>query len=369
MIVHAARLLTGSESPDASPSAGWVRVEDGVIAEVGTSAPPARADVRLEGTLAPAYVDIHCHGGGGADFASGDRDAIRAAAAFHHSHGTGSLLASLVTAPVDGLCRQLAAIADVVEAGGTVVRGSHLEGPFLSEVRCGAQNPAHLIAPDVEAFGRLVAAARGTLRMITVAPELPNSESLIAAARAAGVVVAVGHTDGTYDECYQAFSAGATVATHLFNGMRPLHHREPGPIGAALDAGVWSELIFDGHHLHPATLRLVTGRLPDRAVLITDAISAAGLPDGQHSLGGLAVTVTDGAARLDSNDSLAGSTLTMDAAVRRTVEAGLPLAHAVACATSHPASAVGLGDRGALAVGRRADLLHLSPDLTVRPLP
>ncbi|AKU19198.1 hypothetical protein VV02_22180 [Luteipulveratus mongoliensis] len=340
-----------------------------MVADLGPGAPPATPDLEIDGWLAPAYVDIHCHGGGGGDFTSADTDSIRAAAAFHAEHGTGSLLASLVTGPIDDLCRQLSAIADVIEAGDTVIRGAHLEGPYLSAARCGAQNPAYLSDPDVGDFARMVDAARGTLRMITVAPERQGAAALIDAAQAAGVTVAVGHTDGTYDECSAAFAAGASVATHLFNGMRPLHHREPGPIGASLDAGAWVELINDGIHLHPATLRVVLEARPERAVLITDAIAAAGLPDGEHRLGGLAVTVKDGAARLTEGGSLAGSTLTMDDAVRRAVAADVPLPLAVAAATSHPAAAVGLTGRGSIAIGQPADLLQLSDDLAAAPVP
>ncbi|KNX39136.1 hypothetical protein VV01_02540 [Luteipulveratus halotolerans] len=361
--MHARRLLTGSA--DSPTREGWVRIDDGRVVELGEGAPAARADVTLtDGWLAPAYVDIHCHGGGGGDFTSADAESVRAAATFHERHGTGSLLASLVTAPVDALCEQLAVVADVVETGDTIIRGSHLEGPFLSAARCGAQNPAYLTDPDLDGFARMVEAARGTLRMITVAPERPGSGELIDAARAAGVAVAVGHTDGTYDACTAAFARGATVATHLFNGMRPLHHREPGPIGASLDARAWVELINDGIHLHPATLRTVLAARPDRAVLITDAIAASGVPDGQYELGGLAATVADGAARLTDGGSLAGSTLTMDEAVRRAVEAGVDVSLAVAAATSHPATAVGLTGRGRIEVGAAANLVHIADDLT-----
>lgn len=365
-LIHARRLLTGSAGSPARE--GWVRVEDGLVRETGHGTPPTTPDLTVpDGWLAPAYVDIHCHGGGGGDFTSADAESVRTAAAFHARHGTGSLLASLVTAPVDALCAQLAVIADVIEAGDTIVRGSHLEGPFLSAARCGAQNPAYLTDPDLDGFARMVEAARGTLRMITVAPERPGSAELIDAARAAGVAVAVGHTDGTYDECTAAFDRGATVATHLFNGMRPLHHREPGPIGASLDARAWVELINDGIHLHPATLRTVLAARPDRAVLVTDAIAASGVPDGQYELGGLAVTVADGAARLTDGGSLAGSTLTMDEAVRRAVDAGVDVELAVAAATSHSAAAVGLADRGRIEVGAPADLLHIHDDLTTTP--
>ncbi|WP_392425371.1 N-acetylglucosamine-6-phosphate deacetylase [Barrientosiimonas humi] len=292
---------------------------------------------------APAgLVDIHCHGGAGGDFASADPEQIRTAAAFHAAHGTGRMLASLVTAPEDDLVRQIEVLAQVVEAGDTVVGGIHLEGPFLSEPRCGAQNPAFLQPPSVAALHRWVDAGRGHVRMITLAPELPGALDVVAGAVDRGVVVAVGHTDATYDQCSQAFSRGATVATHLFNGMRPLHHRDPGPVGAALDHGVWCELIADGEHLHDATLRLVARLRPDRAVLVTDAMSAAGLPDGAYALGGQAVTVAAGAARLSEGGSLAGSTLTMRGAVEHALAAGVEPDTVRRMARENPAAAVGL---------------------------
>ena len=359
MLIHAARLVGAGEMvPDGAE--GWVRVDGAHVADVGLGAPDARPDVELaDGWLTPGFVDVHCHGGNGGDFASADPDSIRVAAHYHAAHGTGALLASLVAAPVDDLCAQLAAIADVVDDGDTVVRGAHLEGPFLSRARCGAQNPAHLIDPDPAAFERLVGAARGTLRMITVAPELPGAFELVRAARRHDVTVALGHTDATYEQCLSAIDAGATVATHLFNGMRPLYHREPGPVGASLDRRLWCEVIADGNHLHPAVLRMLERAVPDRLVAITDAISAAGLPDGTHELGGRAVTVTDGVARLARGRALAGSTLTMQEAVRRCVDAGLSVSTAVRAATLSPASVVGLGTSGRIEPGAQGRLLHL----------
>ncbi|TWE13134.1 N-acetylglucosamine-6-phosphate deacetylase [Rudaeicoccus suwonensis] len=311
--------------------------------------------------VVPGFIDIHVHGGGGHDMAASP-DSMRAAVDFHRAHGTTSGLVSLVTAPVEQLCRQLGWAADLAEAG--LVAGAHLEGPFLSHVRCGAQNPAHLKLPDTDAFSRMYDAARGHLRMITIAPELPGALPLVEQAVAAGVVVAVGHTDATYTEAEAAYVRGATVATHLFNGMRPVHHREPGPVLASLDAGARCEVINDGIHVHPAVLREVLARGADRLVLVTDAIDATGVGDGSYELGGQQVTVSDGAARLDSG-SLAGSTLTMDRAVRRAVKDGIPLEQAVAAAARNPAAAVGLDGVGAIAPGARADLVVLDAQLRV----
>lgn len=289
------------------------------------------------------YVDIHCHGGGGGDFCSADPEQIRTAARHHARHGSQRLLASLVTDTADALASQARVLAEVVDDGDTIVGGIHLEGPFLSGARCGAQNPAHLQLPDLASFDRWLEAAGGHLRMITVAPELPGALELIGAAVEAGVVAAIGHTDATYEQAMAGFEAGASVATHLFNGMRPLHHRDPGPVGAALDAGAWVELIADGVHLHPATLRMIATTAPQRSLLVTDAMSATGLPDGRYTLGGQDVTVAGGAARLTRNGSLAGSTLTMDAAVAHAIDdAGLDADLVARMAREHPRAAVGL---------------------------
>jgi N-acetylglucosamine-6-phosphate deacetylase len=204
--------------------------------------------------------------------------------------------------------------------------------------------------------------------MVTVAPELPGARELVRAARAAGAVVAIGHSDAGYAEALAAVDAGATAATHLFNGMRPLHHRDPGVVGAALDAGLFCELVLDGHHLDPAVVRLVFRLLPDRAVLVTDAIAAAGLPDGDTTLGGRAVRVTGGVARLADSGALAGSTLTMAGAFRRgVVEAGLDVVAVAAAAATNPARLLGLGDRlGEIRAGLAADLVVLDEAFEVQ---
>jgi N-acetylglucosamine-6-phosphate deacetylase len=346
---------------------GWLHIEGDLIAGVEESAPPTDAHNVEGGYLVPGYIDVHCHGGAGADFASADTAQLAAASAFHARHGSAHQLASLVTAPVEDLCLQLEALADTIESGRTNIRGVHLEGPFLSHARCGAQNPAYLQQPSAAVLTELIEVARGTLSMITIAPELPRADEVIDVAVAAGVVVAVGHTDATYDEASAAFARGATVATHLCNGMRPVHHREPGPVLAALDAGVACEVINDGVHVHPAITRLVARRDPDQLIFITDAVSASGVGDGSFNLGGQEVTVLEGQARLTRTGALAGSTLTMDEAVRRgVVQCGLPLERSVAAATINPARLLGLqATAGSLAPGKRADLLHLDGDLRI----
>lgn len=339
---------------------GGVRILDGRVAAVGADLVDGES---LRGALVvPGFVDIHVHGGGGHDMSASAAE-MAAAVRFHRGHGTTTSLVSLVTAPVDALCAQLNWAADLADAG--EIAGAHLEGPFLSAVRCGAQNPDHLLEPDLAAFARLVEAARGHLRVITVAPELPGALELIDAAVQAGVVAAVGHTDASYEQATAAFERGATLATHLFNGMRPIHHREPGPVLASLDAGVACETINDGIHLHPAVLREVLARGGDRLVLITDAIDAAGAGDGEYVLGGQQVRVRDGVARL-ANGSLAGSSLTMDNAFARAVANGVDVQQASAAASANPARVIGLADRGRIEVGARADLLVLGDDHAVQ---
>jgi N-acetylglucosamine-6-phosphate deacetylase len=275
----------------------------------------------------------------------------------------------LVTAPLDLLVEQLGWAAELAGRGPGAhghVLGAHLEGPFLSRVRCGAQNTAYFRPPDTAEFDKLCDAAAGTLRVITLAPELPGALPLIERAAAAGVVAALGHSDATYDDAVAGITAGASLVTHLFNGMRPLHHREPGLAGAALAAAVPFELINDGVHLHPAmtTLLFAPGRTP---VLVTDAIDAAGVGDGEFRLGGQEVDVRGGEARLRSTGSLAGSTLTMDLALRRAVQRSrLPIEVASAAASGNPASVLGLRDElGAIESGLRADLVVLDDELAV----
>jgi N-acetylglucosamine-6-phosphate deacetylase len=272
---------------------------------------------------------------------------------------------------VDVLCRQAAAVARVIADGDTTIRGIHFEGPFLSPRRCGAQNPKHLIAPDPGVLRRLVDAGGGTTAMVTIAPELAGAIDIVLLARELGIHVALGHSDATYEEASRAFDAGATIATHLFNGMRPTHHREPGIATAALEHGAGLELIGDGVHLHPATVRSVDRSARGRWMLITDAIAAAGAPTGRYSVGDQVVTVSNGVARVATSataiGSLAGSTLTMDAALRHTVlRFGIPLDVAVWAATSVPAKYLGLGSiAGRLASGRTADLVRMTGDLSV----
>jgi N-acetylglucosamine-6-phosphate deacetylase len=352
--------LTGRIVTPGGVVEGALTIEGGRITAIDPG--PADADQ----WIVPGFVDIHTHGGGGHTFTSGDAHAARSAAAFHREHGTTTLLASLVSGPFDLMRDATVAYRPLVEEG--VLAGVHFEGPYLAEVRCGAQNPAYLRDPSAEEIAELVKLGEGAVRMMTIAPERAGALNAIEQLSRLGVVVAIGHTDATYEQTLAGVAAGATVATHLFNGMRPVHHREPGPIVGLLSSDrVAVELIADGVHLHDGTLAFAARTAgPERTLLITDAMSAAGMPDGEYELGGQVVVVADRVARLARGGSIAGSTLTMDAAVRRAVGAGLPLPQAVAAASTNPARVLGLGgELGALEVGKCADIVTLSPSLHV----
>jgi N-acetylglucosamine-6-phosphate deacetylase len=337
---------------------GSLSTEDGKIAAIQKG----KASKANRWVL-PGFVDIHTHGGGGHTVTTGDADQARGAAAFQLSHGTTTMLASLVSSPFELMRDALLAFAPLVAEG--VIAGVHFEGPYLSHIRCGAQNPAYLRDPDQAELIELVKLANGNLRMVTIAPERDGALEAIALLREHGIVAAVGHTDASYEQVMAAISGGATVATHLFNGMRPLNHREPGPIVALLDSPqVVCELIADGVHLHDGTLAFAARSAgPARSALITDAMAAAVMPDGEYDLGGQAVIVADRVARLKQGGSIAGSTLTMAAAVRQAVGAGLPLVDVAMMAATTPAAVLGLDKR--LAVGCDADIVILDEELQV----
>lgn len=362
MIIASPRILL----PDGSLRPGRVRTEGPRIAQVALDGASDSAQESADLTvpiLAPGLVDMHCHGGGGASFATTDPDEARAAVDLHHRHGSTSVVASLVTAPVDVLEQQLATLAPLVREGSGVLAGLHLEGPWLSPQRPGAHDPSLLRHPDAADVDRLVAAADGQLRMVTLAPELPGATEAITRLVDAGVVVAVGHTDCDADGLRAAVAAGATVVTHLLNAMRPIHHREPGPVTAALaEQSLTLELIVDGIHVHPEVVDLLHRATRAKIALITDAMAAAGCGDGSYTLGSLQVEVRDGAARLAGGGSIAGSTLTLDRAVRGAVATGVPLGAALRSATSVPARALGI-DAGSVQVGAPADLVALDDDL------
>ena len=366
LLIHNARQVDAGGVTDGA----WVYASGGLIEATGTGT-TWRADigarrsdqdalVDAQGmTLTPGFIDLHAHGGAGRRFEDG-MPAIEAALAIHRRHGTTRSVVSLASSDLDSLARSL---TDVAELTGRdpLVLGSHLEGPYLSPNRCGAHDPAVLRAPRLDEVTALVDAARGSLRQITIAPELPGALDAIRQLATQGVVAAVGHTEADYARTRAAFDAGATVLTHAYNGMPGIGHRAPGPVVAAFDDDrVFVELINDGHHVDARVVALTFANAKGRVALITDAMAAAGAGDGDFSLGGRAVTVTQGVARLTGTGTLAGSTITLDVALRGAVQAGIPEPVAVAAATSVPAAALGLGHRlGRLSVGYAADLVLL----------
>ncbi len=350
---------------------GWLSIADGVIVGVGRGAPPAGAEpVDLDGALVlPGFIDVHMHGGGGAQINTDDPDEIRRAVAFHRRHGTTRTLASLVTDRLDRMVTTVALLTRMIRAGEPGIVGIHLEGPFLNPAKRGSHHSEYLLAPDVAALRQLLAAGDGLVRVVTLAPELPGGMDLLRHLVGAGVIAAVGHTDATYGQARDAFAGGARLATHLFNAMRPFHHRDPGPAGAALaDGSVTCELINDGIHVHDEAVRMAMAAAgPERIAFVTDATPAAGMTSGRYHLGPVPVIAEGGSVRL-TDGTLAGSTLTMDATVRHAVrDIGLPLVDVALAAATTPARLLGIADRtGSLTAGKAADLVVLDHDLHVR---
>lgn len=348
-------------TPDGVVPDGYVQIDGAQVIRVGRT-----KKVHDGHWIVPGFVDIHVHGGGGHTFTTGDATAARLAVDFHRRHGTTTMLASLVSSPYDLMVDATEAFAPLVTEG--VLAGIHFEGPYLSLARCGAQNPRYLRDPSLDELATLVDLGRGAVRMVTLAPERDGALQAIKLLREHDVVAAIGHTDATYEQTLAAVAAGATVGTHLFNGMPPPHHREPGPVFALLGAlEVVCELVADGFHLHEGTLAFAAGLAgPRRVALVTDAVAAAGMPDGDYELGGQLVQVAGNAVRLARNGAIAGSTLTMAEALRRTVHAGVSMVDAVRMAATTPARAIGLGDTaGSLRPELRADLVVLDEQLRV----
>lgn len=345
---------------------GWLRTSGTRIVAAGAGPPPRPPDRDFpESTVVPGFVDMHVHGGRGASYT--DADGAAPAADFHRSHGTTTTLASLVTAAPADLVAGVRALAEATGRG--TIAGIHLEGPWLSRARCGAHDPALMRDPDPREIDAVLAAGAGAIRMVTLAPELPGADRAIRSFLDAGVVVAVGHTDATYEQTQHAVSLGATVATHLFNAMPPLHHREPGPALALLrDPRVTVELIADGVHLHPEVVAAVIEAAgSERVALVTDAIAAAGRPDGAFRLGAVEVDVAAGVARVRGTTTIAGSTATMDQ-LFRAVATTAGLAAAVQVTSTTPARVLGLDRVGELRAGYDANLVVLEQDLWVSAL-
>ena len=339
-----------------------VTIEDGRIVSFESGEPNGSTE-----TLTAAFFDIHVHGACSHDFMAASPSEIKVVGRFLASRGVGHYLPTTVTGPVDATLRALDTLAGAIEAGATdataaVPVGIHLEGPFISHAKRGVHPPACIQEPSVELFERFQQAARGHIRLMTVAPGLPHSEELIERATAGGVRVSMGHSNATADETIAAIDAGATSSTHLFNAMRALDHREPGIIGTILDRDdVYAELICDGVHVAPAMVRLwLKMKGDERAMLVTDGMSATGMPDGNYMLGDFSVEVKDGVCL--SNGSLAGSVLTMDRAVENLrLFTGAALGTAVGLASRNPARMLGLEHLVSLTPGAPANFNRFGP--------
>ncbi|BAU85000.1 N-acetylglucosamine-6-phosphate deacetylase [Streptomyces laurentii] len=318
--------------------------------------------------LVPGFVDMHNHGGGGASFTSGTTDEILTGVRTHRLHGTTTVVASFVTGDMDFLGRRAGLLSELAEQG--EIAGIHFEGPFISPCRKGAHDETLLRDPEPAEVRKLIEAARGQARMVTLATELPGGIDSVRLLAEHGVIAAIGHTDATYEQTVAAIDAGATVATHLYNAMPGLGHRAPGPIAALLeDERVTVELINDGTHLHPAALELAFRHAgPERVAFITDAMDAAGFGDGRYMLGTLEVEVKDSVARLVEGGSIAGSTLTLDRAFKRAATIDrLPVEAIVQAISANPARLLGVYDRvGSLEPGKDADVVVLDADFEVK---
>ncbi|WP_058302109.1 N-acetylglucosamine-6-phosphate deacetylase [Gorillibacterium timonense] len=370
-IVHA-RIVT----PNGIVEDGSLLVRDGRIAEITSGTPSGGQDgipsIDAAGAwLLPGFVDVHVHGGGGSDFMDATKEAFDTITALHGRNGTTSMLATTVTGSKESQDRVLAAVKEYREQPMPYAQlvGVHLEGPFINKKMKGAQNPDYIVPPQKEWLEDWLGSYPGEVKIQTLAPESEGALPYIGQLVTGGVVAAAGHTDATYDQVEAAADAGLTHAVHCYNAMRGLHHREPGTLGAVLtDDRIIAEVIADGHHVHAAGVKLLFRQKgADKVILVTDAISAAGLDDGDYALGGLPVLVEGGVARLKENGALAGSTLTMIGAFRFAVtQAGASIEEASRMASGNPSRQIGIdAETGTLEPGKQADLLLLSADLTL----
>ncbi|MFT3875219.1 MAG: N-acetylglucosamine-6-phosphate deacetylase [Propioniciclava sp.] len=369
MLITAGTVVTGSEIL----RPGWLEVAGGRVRALGSGEPPRPlgvGDVALgEVTVVPGFVDMHTHGAGGGAFPEATAEASRAAVAMHRAHGTTALIASLVSAHPDELLREVSVLTEQVEDG--LIGGIHLEGPWLAPCKKGAHDPTALRNPEAAEIARLFTAGRGTIKMVTIAPELDGAMAAIGQMVDLGAIAAIGHTDASLEQARAAIDAGASVATHLFNAMRPVHHREPGPIVALVeDERVTVEMIGDGVHLHPALYTEVCRRVgDDRVTLVTDAMAAAGMADGAYVLGALPVEVSGGVAHIAGTDTIAGSTATMDQLFRFALAHGggsadESLLRAVRQTSVNPARVMGFATVG-LGAGMAADAVVLDASSAV----
>ncbi|MCI8624616.1 MAG: N-acetylglucosamine-6-phosphate deacetylase [Provencibacterium sp.] len=343
-----------------------VRIENGRILEVASSI--AGGGENLEGqTLIPGLCDIHSHGCVGGDWSRPDRNAYRKMARYYAQNGVTSLCATTMTlaaAELEGIMEALGRFAEE-ETGGAYLTGINMEGPFFSKKRKGAQSEEHILDPDVALFQRLQACSGGRIRLCDIAPELPGAGAFIEEVKKSAVI-SLAHTDASYETAKKAFSLGACHATHLYNAMSLLVHREPGVVGAVLDTpGVVAELISDGIHLHPAVVRLTFSILRGRVALISDSIEACGMPNGEYELGGQPVTVQNGKATLHDG-TIAGSATDLFTCMRRAISFGVPPEEAVRAATSTPAESIGVTSTGKIEAGRSADLCLVDDDFCLQ---
>jgi len=352
---------------------GSVLVQDGVIAGVypaGEGSAPAHAiHINASGSyLLPGFVDVHVHGGYGADFMDASADSLETITRFHSTQGTTSIVATTMTTPREALSDVLASVAAYRQTAMPYAQvvGVHLEGPFINPGKVGAQNPKFVVLPQIDWMTQWAAQYPGLIKILSLAPEREGALDMIAWCAANGIVASAAHTDATCADMEAAAAAGLSHSVHMYNAMRPLHHREPGTVGAILTTdSISAEIIADGIHVHPVGIKLLTAmKRDDNLLLITDAIAAAGLKDGDYQLGGLDVIVKDGVCRLKDGDSLAGSTLTMIRGFRYLVqEVGCTVEQASRYGSYNPAKLLGLSQQiGSIAEGKQADLLLVSRD-------
>ncbi len=343
-------------------------IENGYVKKIVTGGDKERGAEKLEyrGCIAvPGFIDIHIHGYGGIDvnYLKSEKD-LEKMSEMLVKHGVTTFLPTTVSFPIDELKKSAELISNVASHSGkgAEVAGIYFEGPYLSKEKAGAQNPEFLKDPSVEEVKELYRASKGLMKILALAPELPGSSTVIKELNKLGVIAAVAHTNATFSEAMKAFDLGAKLCTHIFNGMRVFHHREPGAAFAGLlRDDVYVEFIGDLIHLHPGTISLIYKNKPsDKIIAVTDAISATGLPDGEYRRGGLEIVVKDGISRVKETGGLAGSTLTLDKALRNLVlKVGIPLQKALKFMTENPARLLGLRDRGILRPGYRADIVLL----------